>query len=522
MAGILFALDAAKKGTVAVITKREVSEGSTNYAQGGIAAVWADDDSFELHIADTLKAGGGLCREPAVKVMVENGPRAIESLIKMGVRFTAGSRGSSSLDLHKEGGHSRRRIIHSADFTGREIERCLVAKMKSNSNITVFEDHAAIDLILKSKITGESNAGERVVGVFALPPGSREVKSFLAPATFLAAGGAGKVYLYTSNPDIASGDGIAMAYRAGAKVANMEFMQFHPTCLYHAEAKSFLVSEAVRGEGGTLKLMDGSTFMEKYHPMGCLAPRDVVAKAIDVEMKKSGNDFVYLDVTGLGKKTIQKKFPTIYKTLLKYGIDMATEMIPVVPAAHYICGGIDVDLWGRSSLPGLYAGGENSCTGVHGANRLASNSLLEAVVFSKRAAGKALEEWERLDIEIKNPWSSGDAVDPDEQVIITLNWDEIRRLMWSYVGIVRSNKRLKRAKTRMEILKKEIREYYWDFKVTSDLVELRNIATCASLIIESAAARKESRGLHYNIDFPKRGSKEPKDTFLTKKEKSNG
>jgi L-aspartate oxidase len=518
LAGLTYALEAAKKGRVAVVTKSDLNESNTAYAQGGIAAVTADDDSFELHIEDTLRAGQGLCREDAVRLLVENGPAAIRQLIEFGTRFTRAEAGyAGKLDLHREGGHSKRRIVHAADLTGREIGRALSETALAEPNITVFEQHTAIDLVLKSKMENDNGAEERVAGAFVLSPAG-DVKTFISPVTFLAAGGCGKVYLYTSNPDISSGDGIAMAYRAGARVVNMEFMQFHPTCLYHPQAKSFLISEAVRGEGGLLKLMDGSTFMENYDSRGCLAPRDIVARAIDTQMKKRGDDHVYLDVTNLGEQKLREKFPNIYETLKKYGFDMASEMIPVVPAAHYMCGGIDVDLWGRSSVAGLYAGGENGCNGVHGANRLASNSLLEAIVFSRRAARKSGEEWEPREVSMKRPWTSGGAVDSDEQVVITQNWDEIRQLMWNYVGIVRSDKRLSRAKKRMEILKKEIREYYRDFTVTSDLIELRNIATCAELIIESAARRNESRGLHYNLDHPETDKGTPKEISLTRGE----
>ena len=520
LAGLTFALEASKKGRVALITKSELRESNTLYAQGGISAVMASDDSFELHVEDTLRAGQGLCREEAVRLVVENGPAVIEHLSGYGARFTqeAGDE-SGRLSLHREGGHTKRRIVHAADFTGREVGRALTEAVKQMAGISLFENHTAIDLVLKSKMEDRPGDPERVAGAFVLAP--REggiVKTFIAPVTFLSAGGCGKVYLYTSNPDIASGDGIAMALRAGARIANMEFMQFHPTCLYHPQAKSFLISEAVRGEGGLLRLMDGGTFMEKYHPMGCLAPRDVVARAIDTEMKKRGDDHVYLDVTHLDPARVREKFPNIHRTLGEFGFDMTADLIPVVPAAHYICGGIDVDLWGRTSLPGLYASGENACTGVHGANRLASNSLLEAVVFSLRAAQKAVEEFEPVELNIVRPWSSGDAVDSDEEVVIAQNWDEIRRLMWNYVGILRSNKRLARARKRMEILKQEIGEYYRDFTVTSDLVELRNITACADLIIESAMRRRESRGLHYNIDYPETNEGPPAETFLTAKD----
>jgi L-aspartate oxidase len=516
LAGILFALDAAEKGRVAVITKKEMADASTNFAQGGVAAVCSKEDSFDLHIQDTLRVGDGLCREEAVKIMVENGPSAIRHLMDLGARFTMEEeKPDTPLHLHREGGHSRRRVVHSADLTGREIERCLVDAARKEPNITIFENHVAIDLVLKSRIEGSGGKPEQVAGVFVLGP-DEAVKTFLAPATFLAAGGAGKVYLYTSNPDIASGDGLAMAYRAGARIANMEFMQFHPTCLYHPEAKSFLISEAVRGEGGVLRLINGEEFMGKYHEQGSLAPRDVVARAIDTEMKKSGDEYVFLDVTGLDASAVRGKFPNIYRKLLTFGVDITKAPIPVVPAAHYICGGVDVDLWGRTSLKGLYAGGENACTGVHGANRLASNSLLEAVVFSKRAAVKAIEEWRPMEVKIRKPWTSGNAVHSDEQVVITQNWDEIRRVMWSYVGIVRSNRRLERARRRLELLQEEIREYYRDFTVTSDLIELRNIATCAELIIRSAIARRESRGLHFNMDYPQKLPGPPADTFMEK------
>ncbi len=517
LAGLSFALDVARKGSVAVLTKREVGDSNTQYAQGGIAAVTSMDDTFELHVQDTLLAGDGLCRPEAVQVLVEGGPAAIEYLVDIGTRFTrTDSSPESPLDLHREGGHSKRRVVHTEDLTGQEIERALISAVRSEKNITVFEYHTAIDLVLRSKIEGRGLDGERVVGAFVLDSKSGVVKTMLAPVTFMAAGGCGKVYLYTSNPDISSGDGVAMAYRAGARVSNMEFMQFHPTCLYHSGLKSFLITEALRGEGGLLRLVNGQTFMENYHAMGCLAPRDVVARAIDTEMKKRGDEFVYLDVKHIGAERLREKFPNIYRTLLDKGMDMTKEMVPVVPAAHYICGGVDVDLWGRTSIQGLYAGGENACTGVHGANRLASNSLLEAVVFPRRAAQKAVEEWEPADVEVVNRWNAGNAVDSDEQVVITQNWDEVRRVMWNYVGILRSTKRLERAQRRIRLFKEEIKEYYWNFNVTSDLIELRNIATCADLIIESALQRRESRGLHFNIDYPHKDPV-PKETALISK-----
>jgi len=490
------------------LTKREMKESNTQYAQGGIAAVTSFDDSFDLHVRDTLSAGDGLCREEAVRMLVEGGPGAIEYLTKLGVRFTrSDSSPTSPLDLHREGGHSKRRVVHRDDLTGRELERALIIAVNREKNITVFEHHTAIDLVLRSRMEEKTRDEDEVIGSFALDAKDGKVKTFLSPATFLATGGCGKVYLYTSNPDVSSGDGVAMAARAGARIANMEFMQFHPTIVYHPELRSFLISEAVRGEGAVLRLINGRTFMENYHPMGDLATRDVVARAIDTEMKRRGDEYVYLDATKVGAKKVREKFPNIYRTLLEKGMDMTKVMIPVVPAAHHISGGIDTDLWGRASIKGLYAGGENACTGVHGANRLASNSLLEAVVFSRRAAQKTINEWKPLRVKIANPWSSGNATDSDEQVVITQNWDEIRRVMWNYVGILRSNKRLVRAQRRIKLFSEEIREYYRNFTVTSDLIELRNITACADLIIESALRRRESRGLHYNIDYPKKSKK---------------
>ncbi|MBI3600419.1 MAG: L-aspartate oxidase, partial [Nitrospinae bacterium] len=511
IAGLFFALKVCKYGSVVIVTKRDSEESSTKYAQGGIASVMAEDDSYDLHIKDTLEAGAGLCNEDAVKLVVENGPEKIRELIELGAKFTLQGDKADVLALGREGGHSKRRIVHAADFTGAEIERALIEAVKKSENIRVYENHIAIDLITKGKVKPEGlsytgSDDDRVYGAYVLNKNKGEVNSFLSKITIIATGGAGKVYLYTSNPDISTGDGIAMAYRAGARIANMEFIQFHPTCLYHPDAKSFLITEAVRGEGGLLKLKDGSTFMEKYHPMGCLAPRDIVARAIDYEMKKSGDDCVYLDVTHLEGYQIRERFPTIYKICLSLGIDITKTPIPVVPAAHYTCGGIVTDFYGRTNMRGLYAAGETACTGVHGANRLASNSLLEALVFSHKAAERAIQESKDTrfeDIQVPQ-WDTGNAVDSDESVVVSNNWDEIRRTLWNYVGIVRSNKRLNRAKRRIDILLDEIKEYYWNFIITSDLIELRNIATVADLIIQCAMMRKESRGLHYNIDYPSR------------------
>ncbi|HEB71841.1 MAG TPA: L-aspartate oxidase [Nitrospirae bacterium] len=510
IAGLSLALRLSETGQVALITKKELAESNTNYAQGGIAAALASSDSFESHIADTLKAGRGLCHENAVRILVENGPRMIRELIDYGVSFSVSQEDDARLDLGKEGGHSHRRIAHAKDFTGAEIERALIENARRAPNISIFENHMGVDLLTTDKLGTDNAPGHsksnRCLGAYVIERTGGDIIPFEAGATILATGGVGKVYLYTSNPDIASGDGIAMARRAGAKVANMEFMQFHPTCLYHPQAKSFLISEAVRGEGARLKLKDGSTFMESYSQMGSLAPRDVVARAIDHEMKKRGDDSVFLDTTMIDPAWFPTRFPHIYKNCLKYGFDPTKEMIPVVPAAHYMCGGVSVDENARTSIPGLFVVGETAHTGVHGANRLASNSLLEAVVFSHLAARSAVE-WiedggvaqEAADIPA---WDYGVAVDADEQVVITHLWDEIRRLMWNYVGIARTDKRLQRAKSRIELIEREINDYYWDFVVTTDLLELRNLALCARLIIDSAISRKESRGLHYNLDYP--------------------
>ena len=505
IAGLSFALKVAQKGRVAIVTKKSRADSNTNWAQGGIAAVTSREDSFEMHVRDTLEAGAGLCRESVVRTIVEEGPARIAELIELGAQFSErdipNTAGAKELDLTREGGHSKRRILHAKDATGREIERALLAAIARNPNIQVFENHFAIDLITSRKL---GVAGEnRCFGVYVLDKPANLVEAYVAPVVLLATGGCGKVYLYTTNPDIATGDGVAMAYRAGAAVANMEFIQFHPTCLYHPRAKSFLISEAVRGEGGVLKTVDGVEFMDAYHPLKSLAPRDVVARAIDSEMKKSGADHVNLDITHRPARFIIEHFPNIYQTCLQYGIDITKEPIPVVPAAHYQCGGVLTNVDGETEIAGLYAVGEVACTGLHGANRLASNSLLEALVCAHRAAGKILgQTFESPPMPIPG-WQAGHAHNPDEMVVVSHNWDEIRRLMWDYVGIVRTNKRLQRAQKRLANLQEEIRDYYWDFTVTSDLLELRNIATVAELIVKSALNRPESRGLNFNLDYPK-------------------
>jgi L-aspartate oxidase len=504
IAGLSYALQVAGKGSVALITKRDISATATSLAQGGIAAVASSEDSFDEHIHDTMEAGAWLPDEEVVRLVVENGPAIIDDLIEWGVNFSR--KADDSYDLTREGGHSRRRIYHAKDETGKEIERALVEAVRQHPNITVYENHAAIDLITEAKVTRRRLRPDRCLGVYALDKSSGQVVTFGAAITVLATGGAGKVYLYTCNPDIATGDGIAMAFRAGATVANMEFMQFHPTTLFHPHAKSFLISESVRGEGAVLRRSDGTAFMESYHPLKDLAPRDIVARAIDHEMKLRGDDCVFLDITHKSADYVRDRFPFIYDTCKSYGIDMTREPIPVVPAAHYLCGGVKVNHHGETDIRNLFAIGEVSCTGLHGANRLASNSLLEGAVYARQAARRSLEIIDELrapDQSIE-AWDPGHAKDSDEEVIVAQNWHEIRLCMWNYVGIVRTDKRLSRALRRIQMIQGEIADYYWDFHVTSDLVELRNIATVAELIVRCALNRKESRGLHYTLDYPER------------------
>ncbi|MFL0803107.1 MAG: L-aspartate oxidase [Agarilytica sp.] len=498
-AGLSLALKLAKHCEVAVLSKRRMTEGSTWYAQGGIAAVLDDDDSIESHVQDTLDAGGGLCHRDAVEFTVQNSKKAIDWLVDLGVNFTK-NESSSDFHLTREGGHSHRRIIHSADATGKAVHSTLAERARSTPGLSLFEHHVAVDLI---KQTDPSGPRERCAGAYVYNRDLDRVEVFTAKAVVLATGGASKVYLYTSNPDGNSGDGIAMAWRAGCRVANMEFNQFHPTCLYHPKAKSFLVTEALRGEGAKLKLPNGEAFMHKFHELAELAPRDVVARAIDYEMKRVGSDFVYLDISHKPKAFIEEHFPTVRENCLRYGIDITKEPIPVVPAAHYTCGGVAVNLKGQTDLKNLYAIGEASFTGLHGANRMASNSLLECIVYAKSAA-EAIKETLK---DIAPPtapleWDESRVTNSDEDVVISHNWDELRRFMWDYVGIVRTGKRLERATHRIKLLQKEINEYYANYKVGNDLIELRNLVMVAELIIRSARKRKESRGLHYSLDYP--------------------
>ncbi|MEY3264183.1 MAG: L-aspartate oxidase [Pseudomonadota bacterium] len=506
LAGLSVALHLAQTRKIALISKRTLRDGASDWAQGGIAAVLDSTDSYDQHVADTLVAGAGLCDEAATRFIVEHGRDAIDWLISQGVPFTKDDTAELGYHLTREGGHSQRRIIHAADATGHAVQLTLEEKVRAHPNITLLENHFGIDLITSDKL-GLKNGAPHCMGLYVQNVETGKVITVAADHTVLATGGAGKVYLYTTNPDTATGDGIAMAWRAGCRMANMEFIQFHPTCLYHPYAKSFLISEAVRGEGGLLKLPAGAgnaagiRFMPRHDERGELAPRDIVARAIDFEMKKRGLDHVDLDISHQPPEFLKEHFPTIYARCLEFGIDITRQPIPVVPAAHYTCGGIVTDLSGRTDLQGLYAVGETAYSGLHGANRLASNSLLECVVLG-RAAAMHIEAQPALPAQSLPAWDESRVTDADEEVVITQNWDELRRFMWNFVSIVRTTKRLERAQHRIGLLKEEIDEYYAHFRITRDLLELRNLVDVASLIVNSALSRRESRGLHYSQDFP--------------------
>ena len=520
VAGMWAALQAARHGRVTLLTKDIPEESNSRYAQGGIAAVWNEGDSYEDHVRDTLIAGAGLCRRDAVEVTVREGPERVRDLIAFGARFTRTGEDPEAYDLHREGGHSHRRILHADDMTGAEMVRALTAACAENPAIDVLDHRLVVDLLTRSWLARRAGdippapGEDEVVGAYVLDTRTGEVEVWGAEVVILATGGAGKVYRYTTNPDVATGDGIAMAWRAGAKIANMEFIQFHPTCLYHPKEKSFLISEALRGDGGRLVGPDGERFMPRYDERAELAPRDVVARAIDAEIKRRGLECVYLDMTHLPEEDLKRRFPNIHGRLLELGIDMAREPIPVVPAAHYVCGGVQTDLFGESSVRNLFCVGESACTGLHGANRLASNSLLEALVFAHRAVERVKDRLGR-EVDVVLPaWDAGRAVDSDELVVIRHTWEEIRRFMWNYVGIVRTWRRLKRARRRVKMVREEIEAYYWDFKLTAEIVELRNLATVADIIVRCALKRRESRGLHYTLDFPDADPRFIRDTVV--------
>jgi L-aspartate oxidase len=519
IAGLSLALKAAEHGEVAVVTKRSLTDSATDNAQGGLAIVISDEDSFEEHIRDTMEAGAGLCDPGAVRRVVTEAPSRLEDLVRWGVTFA----GAETLDpdakkfeLGLEGGHSKRRILHVGDYTGHAIESVLADRVRAHPRIKIYDHHFAVDLITRRRLT-KGEGADACGGAYVLSVETGEVKTFLARATALCTGGAGKVYLYTSNPDIATGDGMALAWRAGASLANMEFVQFHPTCLYQPKAKNFLISEALRGEGAILKNRAGERFVKKFDPRGELASRDIVARAIDAELKHTGDECVFLDISHRGADYVRRRFPRIYERCQAFGIDITAQPIPVVPAAHYFCGGAVTDLHGQTSIPGLAAVGETACTGLHGANRLASNSLPEALVFahavaeSWRGLKDAAPPFKAADVPA---WNPGRAKNPDELVVISQLWDEIRRFMWNYVGIARTTKRLERALRRIENLRDEIQDYYWDFLVTPDLLELRNLAVVAESVVRGALSRKESRGLHYTLDFPEPHDDQKKPSVL--------
>ncbi len=514
-AGLTLALQLAEVAKVTLLAKGAMAEGCTLHAQGGIAAVLDKDDSIDSHVEDTLNAGAGLCDPGVVQYVAENAAEAINSLIANGVKFTRERHedGLGGYHLTREGGHSHRRVIHAADATGRSVETTLLKQAQAHPNITLHEHRLAIDLINSVKLGGDEN---RIVGAYVFNRDTDHVEVYRARFVVLATGGASKAYLYTSNPDLSTGDGIAMAWRAGCRVANMEFNQFHPTCLYHPKAKSFLVTEAIRGEGGLLKLPDGRRFMHRFDKRKELAPRDIVARAIDHEMKRLGAECLYLDISHKSPEFITEHFPNIFARCMELGIDITKEPIPVVPAAHYTCGGVMTDIHGRTDLPGLYAIGEVTFTGMHGANRMASNSLLECLVFGHAAATDIASSLEQIAMpEVLPCWDESRVTDSDEEVVVSHNWEELRHFMWDYVGIVRTNKRLQRAKRRVDLLAREIEEYYGNFRVTNDLLELRNLVVVADLIIRSAMERKESRGLHYTLDYPTIDeSRVPRNTVL--------
>ena len=519
IAGLLFALEMAEVGPVLVLTKVEMQTSNTWLAQGGIAAAWLAEDSWQSHAEDTLVAGAGLCRRRVVEFVARHARSAVEDLIAKGCVF---DKGGDEYDLHREGGHSARRILHSKDCTGAEIMRALLDEVTHHPNIEIREHQMVVDLITEGTISRQNNQlsplPDRVLGLYALDTQTGRVDAHAAKVTALCTGGAGKVYLYTSNPDVASGDGVAIGWRAGARVANMEFVQFHPTCLFHPDARNFLISEALRGEGGVIRNGDGEAFMARYDERRELAPRDIVARAIDAELKRRGEDCAWLDMTHMSRSEVEHHFPSIDARCRSLGIDMVKQPIPVVPAAHYQCGGVVTDLKGETDIQNLFAIGEVAFTGLHGANRLASNSLLEAAVFAREAAVAAKARLPDIEAVLDLPaWDEGTASEPDEQVVIKQIWDEVRHFMWNYVGIVRTNRRLQRARKRIDLVQEEIDTYYWDFKLTGDLVELRNLTTVAELVVECALRRRESRGLHHNTDYKTSNKRYLTDTILQRR-----
>ena len=522
LAGVRLALALAPHGSVRVITKSARDEGNSRYAQGGIAAAWRETDSWERHVEDTMVAGAGLCRREVVERTAREARDRVAELIDLGVEFDRWHEKPEMYDLHKEGGHSKRRILHSKDLTGAEIMRALLLRVDEQPNIEILEDHIVVDLITEGWLARQRGElppqPDRVWGAYVLDQVTDQVRAYTARVVAVSTGGSGQVYLYSSNSSVATGDGVAMCYRAGARIANMEFVQFHPTTLYRPGQKPFLISEALRGEGGRLRLAGGEPFMERYDPRLELAPRDVVARAIDSELKRSGAPCVYLDMSHLDRDAVNHHCPNINQRCLQAGIDMSVDPIPVVPAAHYQCGGVRVDAQSESDIYNLFVVGEASCTGLHGANRLASNSLLEAVVFAT-AAGRCMIE--RLNDDAVVPevpeWDPGKAVEPDEQVVITHVWDEVQRLMWNYVGIVRTSRRLRRARQRLDLIESEIENYYWDYQLTGDLIELRNIVNVAGLVVDCAMRRRESRGLHTTLDYPDSNPRFLRDTVLSRR-----